>query len=125
MFSILTHFDTLNVGFVGTLSFPNRSPKGNISSAIPVALLCMIVNWSDRKQGSGPAPKGTKSCRTQGDFYSSIRPTVCPSVHSLKSTLSGLGGTDGWTDRMTNESPPVFYRTSSPLGCCPKRLKDQ
>ena len=23
-------------------------------SAIPVALLCMIVNWSERKQGSGP-----------------------------------------------------------------------
>ena len=32
----------------------NRSPKGNIWSAIPVALLCMIVNWSERKQGSGP-----------------------------------------------------------------------
>ena len=27
-------------------------------SAIPVALLCMIVNWSERKQGSGP--KGDK-----------------------------------------------------------------
>ena len=23
-------------------------------SAIPVALLCMIVNWSERKQGSDP-----------------------------------------------------------------------
>ena len=23
-------------------------------SAIPVALLCMIVKWSERKQGSGP-----------------------------------------------------------------------
>ena len=32
----------------------NRSPKGNIWSAIPVALLCMNVNWSERKQGSGP-----------------------------------------------------------------------
>ena len=28
--------------------------KGNMWSAIPVALLCMIVNWSERKQGSGP-----------------------------------------------------------------------
>ena len=36
----------------------NRSPKGNMWSAIPVALLCMIVNWSERKQGSGP--KGDK-----------------------------------------------------------------
>ena len=32
----------------------NRSPKGNIWSAIPVALLCTIVKWSKRKQGSGP-----------------------------------------------------------------------
>ena len=28
--------------------------KGNMWSAIPVALLCMIANWSERKQGSGP-----------------------------------------------------------------------
>ena len=32
----------------------NQSPKGNMWSAIPVALLCMIVNWSERKQGSNP-----------------------------------------------------------------------
>ena len=32
----------------------NRSPKGNMWSAIPVALLCVIVKWSKRKQGSGP-----------------------------------------------------------------------
>ena len=31
----------------------NRSPKGNMWSAIPVALLWMIVNWSEREQGSG------------------------------------------------------------------------
>ena len=31
----------------------NRSPKGNTWSAIPVALLCMIVNRNER-QGSGP-----------------------------------------------------------------------
>ena len=27
---------------------------GNMWSAIPIALLCMTVNWSERKQGSGP-----------------------------------------------------------------------
>ena len=32
----------------------NRSPKGNMWSAIPVALLCRTVNWSEGKQGSGP-----------------------------------------------------------------------
>ena len=31
-----------------------RSPKGNMWSAIPVALLCMVVNRSEWKQGSGP-----------------------------------------------------------------------
>ena len=31
-----------------------KSSKGNMWSAIPVALLGMIVNWSERKQGSGP-----------------------------------------------------------------------
>ena len=31
----------------------NRSPKGNTWSAIPVALLCMVVNQNER-QGSGP-----------------------------------------------------------------------
>ena len=32
----------------------NRSPKGNMWSAIPVTLLYVIVKWSERKQGSGP-----------------------------------------------------------------------
>ena len=32
----------------------NRSLKGNMWSAIPVALLCLIVNCSEGKQGSGP-----------------------------------------------------------------------
>ena len=32
----------------------NRLPKGNMLSAIPVALLYMIVKWSKGKQGSGP-----------------------------------------------------------------------
>ena len=30
----------------------NQSPKGNMWSAIPVALLCMIVNLSKEKQGA-------------------------------------------------------------------------
>ena len=32
----------------------NQLPKGNMLSAIPVALLCMIVSLSEGKQGSGP-----------------------------------------------------------------------
>ena len=38
----------------GGIEKENRSPKGNMWSVIPVALLCMIVKWSERKQGSGP-----------------------------------------------------------------------
>ena len=41
-----------------SVSEKNRSPKGNMWSAIPVALLCMTVNLSEGKQGSGP--KGNK-----------------------------------------------------------------
>ena len=68
----------------------NRSPKGNIWSAIPIAPLCVIVKWCKRKQGS--EPKGTKSCRTQGDFCSSVRPFVSPpqALSGLESALSGL-----------------------------------
>ena len=42
------------VSFGLLVPLPNRSPKGNMWSAIPVALLCTIVNWSEGKQGSGP-----------------------------------------------------------------------
>ena len=59
-------------------------------SAIPVVLLCMIVNCRERKQGSGPVR----------DFYSSVypsaHPSVCLSIHlpqalpGLESTLPGL-----------------------------------
>ena len=38
----------------GKNKYENRSTKGNMWSAIPVALLLMIVNWSEGKQGSGP-----------------------------------------------------------------------
>ena len=55
------------------------------------------------RESRAAAPKRRKSCRTQGDFCSSIRPSVRPSLHSpqallglksalseLKSALSGL-----------------------------------
>ena len=35
------------------ITIKNRSPKGITWSAIPVALLCMVVNRNER-QGSGP-----------------------------------------------------------------------
>ena len=44
----------------------NRLPKGNRWSAIPVALLCMIVNQNGGSRAA--TPKGTKFCRTQEDF---------------------------------------------------------
>ena len=42
----------------------NRSPKGNIWSAISVALLCMTVNLCEGKQGSGP--EGNKVLENTG-----------------------------------------------------------
>ena len=39
------------------------------------------------------APKGTKSCRTQGDFRSSIHPSVPQALPGLESVLSGLKST--------------------------------
>ena len=37
-----------------TDGFLNQSPKGNMWSAIPVALLRMLMIIGDSKQGSGP-----------------------------------------------------------------------
>ena len=60
----------------------NRSPKGNMWSAIPVALLCMIVNRSERK--------GTKSCTTQGDRGETLSPLVSSSLSLFSLSFSLL-----------------------------------
>ena len=55
----------------------NQSPKGNMWSIIPIALLCMIVNLREGKQGSGPEGDEVlkngyqNNKRTQRDFHSS------------------------------------------------------
>ena len=55
----------------------NQSPKGNMWSAIPVALLCMKVNWSARKQGNSPQ-KGRSPREHRGTIVcSSVHPSVC------------------------------------------------
>ena len=69
----------------------NRSPKGNMWSAMPVALLCrVLIGMSVRVA----APKGTKSCRTQGTclfVQLFVRPSAPPqAISGLKSALSGL-----------------------------------
>ena len=82
-------------------------------------------------------------CRTQGDLrclfvYSFVRSffhlSVSPPPHlrlksqpwdsnpSLESPPEGSNlhtQMDGWTNKQTNESPPVFYKTSTPLGPLP------
>ena len=70
----------------------NRSPKGNMWSALPVALLCMIVNFNKRRQGSGPE-EGQSPVETMGTFVCpSVCPSVCPpqALSGLESVLSGL-----------------------------------
>ena len=51
-------------------------------SAIPVALLCMILNCSEGSRAA--AQKGTKSCWTQGDFHLSDHPSICPERADLR-----------------------------------------
>ena len=67
----------------------NRSPKGNMWSAVPNALLCMIVIWSERKQGSGP--EGDEVLWNTGGLSFVIPSIGSPQALSgLKSALSGL-----------------------------------
>ena len=68
----------------------NRLPKGIMWSAVPVALLCMVVNRNER-QGSGP--KGDKVLQNTEDFCLFVRPFVRLSpqaLSGLKFALSGL-----------------------------------
>ena len=64
------------------------SPKSNTWSAIPAALLCVIVNLSGG--GRAEAPKGTKSCRTQGDFCSFVYPPICCDLMPERADLKPL-----------------------------------
>ena len=131
------------------------------------------------------APKGTKSCRTQGDFCLSsrlsvhpcvppgpLRPVICPlrpEIYPLRPERADFRPERAWggqmneptdeqtdkqkspcvlqdfvpfgaaaqkadfgperawgrrMDKQTNRSHPVFYRTSSPSGPLPKKLKN-
>ena len=58
----------------------NQSPKGNMWSAILVALLCMCLIRNERKQGCGP----------KGDKVLFIYLFVCPSICLSPQALSGL-----------------------------------
>ena len=74
-----------------------------------VALLCMNVNWSERKQGSGPEEK--KVLQNIGGLLFAV--SGLKSVLSgLKSALLGLREMDGQMDRGTNErkSPCVLHK---------------
>ena len=68
----------------------NRSAKGKLWSAIPVALLCLLVVKRRERQGSGS--EGDKALKNTGDFCSSVCPSVRPSqaLSGLKSALSGM-----------------------------------
>ena len=50
----------------------NRSPKGNMWSVIPVALLFMVINWNKRKQGS--SSEGDKVLYNTGFLF--VRPSI-------------------------------------------------
>ena len=47
-------YERVEMSLLGLISDLNRSPKGNMCSAIPFALLCLILNLREGKQGGGP-----------------------------------------------------------------------
>ena len=49
-------------------------------SAIPVALLCIMVNWSERKQGSSPERADEWTIKSPPVFYRTLSPSA--SSHS-------------------------------------------
>ena len=53
----------------------NQSPKGNVWSAIPIALLSMNANWSEGKQGS--------SSKRDGSPVEHRSTFVCLSIHPV------------------------------------------
>ena len=82
------------------------------------------------KLGRAADLKGTMSCRIQGEsvctsVYLSIHLSIRLSAQSLTVVTGwrrGGGPTYGWTDgRICKQIPPIFYRTSSPLGPLPKK----
>ena len=80
---------------------------------------CMIVKWSERKQGSGP--EQTWNLPSQAWNLPSQAwnpPSQALNLWGQISGLRGPGGNGRRNERM-NESPPVFYRTSSPSGPLP------
>ena len=63
---------------------------GNMWSAIPVALVCMIVCWSERKQGSSPQEMMPFRLLFIRPFVYSFVPPSSQTLLGLKSALSDL-----------------------------------
>ena len=74
----------------------NQLPKGNIWSAIPIALLCMIVNLGKGEQGSGS--EGDSTVKHRGTFILQIRHFhwatqklwMCIFIDNLQGNLMGM-----------------------------------
>ena len=71
-------------------------------SAITVAMLCMIVNWSERSWAA--ALKRADSCRTQESFHPDLRPDL-----SLNWAEFKTGRTDFSPERADFRSERTFF----------------
>ena len=68
--------DNGKIAFLDALII-NQSAKGNMSQWYP--LVCITWLWIWVRGSRASAPKGTKTCRTQGNFRLSVLPSIHPS----------------------------------------------
>ena len=77
-FSVLNHLCFINFCQLEPMLRSTGRPRAICGQRYP--LPCFAWLWIGVRGSRAAAPKGTKSCRTQGDFRSSVRPSVHPSV---------------------------------------------
>ena len=63
-------------------------------------LPCFAWLWIAVRGSRAAAPKGTKSCRTLGDFSLFVRPSVCPSIHPPRPSQACDLPSQAWQGRL-------------------------
>ena len=95
-------------------------------SLVPVALLCMIVNCNEGKQGSGRKRSPIEHRGTERADFRPLRADFRPERTDFRPERTDFrperaNFRSEWPNGETNGRTDVFYRTSSPLGPLPKK----